>query len=115
MGTSGTLLFAEGNYTKRLDIVKDLPRAGVIWWFERTDMTLAKKVLGDTACIAGNVPPSLLCTGTPQEVKECCRQLIEVCGKGGGFILTGGADMNKGNPLNLHAMMEAAKEFGMYH
>ncbi len=108
------LLFAEGRYDNRLDIIKDLPRGKVIWYFDRTDMFQAKKVLGDVACISGNVPASLLITGTPKEVKEYCRKLIEVCGEGGGFILTGGASIDKGDPNNLRAMTEAAMEYGVY-
>jgi hypothetical protein len=107
-------LFAEGSYNRRLEIIKDLPRGAVVWHFDKTDMARAKEVLGDTACIAGNVPASLICTGMPQAVKECCRRLIEVCGKGGGYILTGGASVDKCNPDNLRAMMTAAKEYGSY-
>jgi uroporphyrinogen-III decarboxylase len=108
------LLFAEGRYDNRLEIIKDLPRGKVVWHFDRTDMFQAKKILGDNACIAGNVPASLLVTGTPREVKEYCRKLIEVCGEGGGFILTGGASIDKGNPDNLRAMTEAVMEYGVY-
>ena len=108
------MLFAEGRYNNRLEIIKDLPKGKVMWHFDQTDMFKAKKILGDNACIAGNVPTSLLCTGTPKAVKEYCRKLIEICGKGGGFILTGGASIDKGNPANLHAMWEAAEEYGVY-
>ncbi len=108
------LLFAEGSYNQRLEVIKDLPRGTVIWHFDQTDMARAKEILGDTACIAGNVPASLVCTGTPQAVKEYCRQLIEVCGQGGGYILTGGASVDRCNPDNLRAMMAAAKEYGVY-
>ncbi|MBN1190222.1 MAG: hypothetical protein JXA46_10750 [Dehalococcoidales bacterium] len=106
--------FAEGLYNRRLEVIKDLPRASAIWYFEATDMALAKKVLGDCACIAGNIPVSTLCTGTPREVKAHCKRLIETCGPGGGYILTGGAQMDKGNPDNLRAIMEAVKEYGVY-
>ncbi len=108
------LLFAEGRYDNRLEIIKDLPPGKVVWHFDRTDMFRAKKILGDNACIAGNVPASLLCTGTPKEVKEYCRKLIEVCGEGGGFILTGGASIDKGDPDSLRAMTEAVMEYGVY-
>lgn len=108
------LLFAEGKYNNRLKTIKDLPRGGVIWHFDQTDMFRAKEILGDTACLMGNVPTSLLCTGSPQDVKEYCRKLIEVVGKGGGFMLAGGAMIDKGNPDNLHAMTEAAFEYGIY-
>ena len=108
------LLFAEGAYNNRLEIIKDLPRGKAIWYFDRTDMFQAKKILGDTACLSGNVPASMLITGTPKQVKEYCRKLIEVCGEGGGFILTGGASIDKGNPDNLRAMTEAVMEYGIY-
>lgn len=108
------LLFAEGSYNNRLEIIRDLPKGKVIWYFDRTDMFRAKRILGDNACIAGNVPASLLCTGKPAEVKEYCRKLIEVCGEGGGFILTGGASIDKGDPGNLRAMTEAVMEYGLY-
>jgi uroporphyrinogen-III decarboxylase len=71
-------------------------------------------VFRENACIAGNLPASILCTGTPEEVKEGCRRIIKVCAPGGGYILAGGAGMDKGNPENLRAMMEAAKEYGVY-
>jgi uroporphyrinogen-III decarboxylase len=83
--------------------------------FDRTDMTKAKKILGDKCSISGNVPASLLVSGTPQEVKEYCRNLIEICGKGGGYMLSSGtADITEARPDNLRAMMEAAKEYGVY-
>jgi len=105
---------ADGRYNNRLEIIKDVPRASMVWIFELTDMARAKEALGDTACIAGNVSGAMLTTGTPQQVKEYCRYLIEVCGKGGGYILTVGASIDKGNPDNLRAMIEAANEYGWY-
>ena len=108
------MLFAEGNYEPRLEIIRDMPRAKVIWHFEVMDMAKAKEVLGSDACIAGNLPVSMLSIGTPKEVKTGCRKLIETCGRGGGYILAGSASLDKGNPENLRAMMEAAKEYGVY-
>ena len=108
------LPFAEGNYVERLEIVKDMPRSSVIWFFEQMDMAKAKKILGDHTCIAGNVPASILCTGTPAQVKESCRQLIGTCAPGSGYILSAAVHMDKGNPDNLRAMMEAVKEYGVY-
>lgn len=108
------MAFAEGDYEPRLEIIKNMPRSKVIWYFEVMDMAKAKKVLGDNACIAGNLPVSVLCTGTPQDVREGCRKLIGTCGRGGGYILAGSASIDKGDPENLRAMMEAAKEYGVY-
>jgi len=47
-------------------------------------------------------------------VKENCRQLIEDCAPGGGYILAGGAHIDTDKIENLHAMMDAAKEYGVY-
>ena len=107
------MLFAEGKYNSRLEQVKDLPAGWILWHFDQTDMARAKEVLGNQ-CLTGNVPTSLMCTGTPEAVKEHCRRLIEVCGKGGGYILTGGAGSAQVKEENLRAMMEAAKEYGVY-
>jgi uroporphyrinogen-III decarboxylase len=106
--------FAEGKYNNRLKQITDMPRSGVVWYFDQTDMKEAKKVLGDVSCICGNVPSSLMITGTPQQVKDACRQLIETCAPGGGYILTGGAGIDKGDPDNLRAMMAAAREYGTF-
>jgi hypothetical protein len=106
--------FAEGKYNNRLKQIADTPRSGVIWYFDQTDMSEAKKTLGGVSCIMGNVPTSLVIKGTPQQVKESCRQLIENCAPGGGYILSGGAAIDKGNLPNLQAMMQAARDYGVY-
>ncbi|MBN1161195.1 MAG: hypothetical protein JXA17_04545, partial [Dehalococcoidales bacterium] len=108
------VLFAEGSYNNRLDIIGDFPKGTVAWYFDQTDMAKAKEKIGDRCCIMGNIPTSLVMTGTPQEVKEHCRKLIEVCGKGGGYILAGGANVDEGSPENMRAIGEAAKEYGVY-
>lgn len=106
--------FAEGRYNNRLRQICDTPRSGVVWYFDQTNMAEAKKILGDISCIVGNVPTSIIMHGTPEEVKESSRKLIEICAPGGGYILAGGASVTKTNIPNLKAMMEAAYEFGVY-
>jgi hypothetical protein len=108
------MLFAEGKYQKRLKMVNDFPPGWVMWQFDQTDMAEAKRLLGANTCIAGNVPTSLMCTGTAAQVKRYCRELIEACAPGGGYILMGGASATETCPDNLKAMMEAAREYGTY-
>jgi uroporphyrinogen-III decarboxylase len=108
-------LFAEGQYNHRLEYIGDFPKGWVTWMFDKTDMANAKKMVGKTCCIAGNVPASVMLTGTAREVKESCRNLIEVCAPGGGYILAGGAAASEITAENLRAFMEAAKEYGTYN
>jgi uroporphyrinogen-III decarboxylase len=108
------ILFAEGTFDSRLETVNEFPKGAVSWMFDKTDMTKAKKTVGQNCCISGNVPTSLMITGGPKEVKEYCRKIIEICAPGGGFILAGGAHVDNGNLENLRAMVEAADEYGRY-
>jgi len=94
-------LLVEADYTSRLEIMRDIPKGKAIYHFENTDIFRAKEVLGDVICIRGGVPNSLLCTGTPQEVKDCCKKLIDVVGKGGGFIMDAGALIDEAKPENI--------------
>jgi uroporphyrinogen-III decarboxylase len=108
-------LFAEGSYDTRIEACNEFPKGSVVWLFDKSDMARAKKILGSKCCISGNVPASLLHTGTRQEVKEYCRKLIEDCGKGGGYILAAGnASVDKAKLENVKAMQEAAEEYGVY-
>jgi hypothetical protein len=108
------VLFAEGGYNTRLEIIRDLPKGRVIWHFDQTDMTRAKEILGNNACIMGNIPTSLLITGAPDDVKAHCKKLIETAGKGGGYIMAPGATADESKVENLKAMLDAAKEYGVY-
>lgn len=106
--------FAEGSYNSRLEIVSDLSKGKVIWRFDATDMARAKEILGDKACLFGNVHASIISTGTPDSIKAYCKQLINIAGKGGGFILSTGSSIEKAPPENVHALIDFSKEYGVY-
>jgi uroporphyrinogen-III decarboxylase len=109
------MMVIDGSYNEeRLKIISELPRSSVIWTMEKTDMFKAKEILGNSACIAGNVLASQLYTLTPKDIKEYCRRLIEICAPGGGYILSLGSGVDKCDPANLHAIIEAAREYGVY-
>jgi len=105
----------EADYTDRLEIIKDVPKGKAVYWFENTDIFQAKGVLGDRVCIRGNVPAPLLCIGTPQEVRDYCKELIDVVGRGGGFIMDGGIGIpDEAKPENVKAMADFTREYGVY-
>jgi len=107
-------LFVEGAYNERLDIINEVPEKSTMWAFDETDMEDAKEELGDTACIAGNVPSSLLVTGSKEETVEYSKKLIDKVGKDGGFMLSNGAFLDNAKSENLKAMIETAKSYGTY-
>ena len=81
---------------------------------DTTDIFRAKEVLRDHICIEGNVPSSLLQVGSVQDVKDHCKQLIDVVGKGGGFILAPRSSTDEVKPENMKAMIEFTQEYGKY-
>ena len=107
-------LLIEGNFTSRLEVMRDIPKGKAIYHFELTDIFKAKEVLGDIACIRGGVPSSLLCTGTAQDVKDYCKKLIDVVGRGGGFIMDAGVIIDEAKPENIKAMVDFTNEYGIY-
>ena len=99
--------------TNRLETIGDVPAGKCIYWFERTDMVKAFEVLGDVVALRGNVSPSLLTTGEPQEVDTAVRHLVDnVFNKGGKLILDGAFGIPDETPVeNVRAMFAAARKY----
>jgi hypothetical protein len=106
--------FIEGDYTSRLEYFLELPRGKVVGYFDASDIRRVKDVLGGHLCIMGNVPPSLLQTGSTTDVEVYCKGLIDVAGKGGGFIMAPRSAIDEVKPENLKAMIDFTKEYGVY-
>ena len=106
--------FVEGSYNTRLKVIRDVPKGKTLWSFDTTDMAKAKEMLGDVACIGGNMPIDLLTVGTPEQVKDYAKKLIDTCGKGGGYLMANGVALDEAKPENVKAMIDATKEYGVY-
>ena len=105
---------AEGHWTTRLEVMSDLPKGKTLWMIDQSDIAKAKKTIGKVGCLFGNVPSDLLVVGTPQQVKDYVKNLIDTCAKGGGYIVSNGAFFDQAKPENVHAMVDAAREYGVY-
>ncbi len=106
--------FWEGNCGSRLEVIKDIPPGKACYKFEATDMAKAKAILGETVSIRGNVPLSILVTGTPDDVRQYCRRLIDTAGKGGGFIMDASTGLDDAKIENVQAMFDYTREHGAY-
>ena len=106
--------FWEGDCTSRLEVIRDIPEGKACYKFEATDMVKAKELLGDRVAIRGAVPLSLLATGTPDQVKESCKRLIDTAGKDGGFIMDASTGLDDAKYENVRAMFDATREYGAY-
>jgi uroporphyrinogen decarboxylase len=74
----------------------------------QTDIYKIREILGDSMCITGNVSPSLLTLGKPDEVYAFCRRQIEDMGNA--YILSGACSLPpNAKPENLDAMNAAVE------
>jgi len=80
------------------------------------DLATVKRMVGDRACLVGNIDCGhLLPHGTPQKVEAAVIQAIEDAGHGGGYILSSSNSIHSSvNPANFVAMIEAAHRHGGY-
>ena len=80
--------------------------------FDATDMRKAKEALGHRYCIGGNVPGALLTTGTPEDMDDYVRDLIQGVAGDGGFILGSGIVIDEAKPECVKAMVSAGLKYG---
>ncbi len=105
-------VLVEGGATSRLEIMADVPPGKVCYLFEDVDMAKAKKILEGKACICGSVPLSLTSTGTPDQVRDYCKNLIDLMGKDGGYIMSLSGSSDKAKIENVKTMIDFTKEYG---
>ncbi len=109
------VVWFQGEYTSRLEIIKDIPPGAALYWFESVDPVKAKKILKETVAIKGLFPMSLLVTGTTADVKSCCKKLIDTLGRDGGYVMGPAAgSLEDAKIENVRAMFEFTREYGVY-
>ncbi len=79
-----------------------------------TDMKKFKELAGDCMSMMGDVPSSLLVSGTPQDMDAYVRDLIELF-EGTGLIVCPGCDAPiNAKPENMKAYIEATHKYGTF-
>jgi uroporphyrinogen-III decarboxylase len=106
----------EGDYTPRLKYLAELPPGKVAGHFDIIDRKEAKKFLKDVMCFWGDIPPRMLITSKPMQVKDYVKELIDFFSDTGGLIVDGAVEgvPSDSRPENVEAMTEAVFEFGIY-
>jgi uroporphyrinogen-III decarboxylase len=50
--------------------------------------------------------------GTPSDVRDYCKKLIDTCGRDGGLIMDSSAGLDDADPENVKAMFDFTREYG---
>ena len=95
-----------------LPLMRNLPFQG----FEvdaKVDMRHARRTLGETIALKGNLDTTFLLQRTPDEVRSACRRILDEGQFRTGVILSPGCGVPRMTPLaNLRAMVRASEEHG---
>jgi len=107
-----TLVHICGNTSDRLELMPETG-ASCISLDHKTDIGKAKEVLHGKMCFAGNVDPvAIMLQGTPDDVRNASKKVIETAGTDGGFVLMPGCDIPPTVPYeNIQAFINTAREW----
>ena len=105
-----------GQTTHLLDVFTNQLRINELQGFGwKVNLDKIGQVMGGKVVLLGNVSPLVIANGTPQQVKEATRQIIEKLAPYKGLIIQDGNNISPESPVeNINAMMEAANEYGRY-
>ncbi len=103
-----TFLHVCGRTTDRLDLMV-ATGAACLSLDTAVDLAEARRRVGPSVCLAGNVDPTLISHGTPEEVYAAALASI-AAGAGGPLILAPGCDFAPDTPVgNIQALVRAAR------
>ncbi len=103
-------LFIEGSYNNRLENLAEMPDKSLVCHFDKTDMRRVKEVLSDKFIIAGNVPASLMSTGTVDEVRAYCADLVDLFADAPAYIMAHGCYFENTTDEKLRAFLDSVKQ-----
>jgi uroporphyrinogen-III decarboxylase len=109
------LFYAEGDWNAHLNSFAELPDGSIVFHVDKADIFEAHKAIGRKFCISGGIPNYLLGYGTPDEVRDCCKKVIDGVAGDGGYIMDASAIIqNDAKVENIKAMTEFTREYGVY-
>jgi len=110
-----TLFYAEGNWDQNLKYTAELPERSIIYHVDRGDIFEVHKQVGHKYCLSGGIPNDLLTYGTPDQVRDFCKRIIDEVAKDGGYIMDAGAIIQQDAKIeNVKAMTDFTVEYGVY-
>lgn len=111
----GMHMCGDSNHLHKV-LLEDLQISSFNLFGYKVEPKVAADRFGGKIYLTGNVNPMLIQTGTKQEVKTAAMDCLKALAPCGGFMLSDGANICPGTPLeNLAALTEAAEEYGMPH
>lgn len=102
-------LFIEGSYNQRLENLAQMPEKSLVCHFDKTDMRRVKEVLSDKFTIAGNVSAALMSTGSTDELRAACDELVDLYQDAPGYIMAFGCGFEWTTDEKIRAFQDSVK------
>jgi uroporphyrinogen-III decarboxylase len=110
-----TLFYGEGIWDYHYDTIAALPDRSIVFHVDRGDIFKAHQKFGHKFCLSGGIPNVLLSYGKPDEVRACCRKVLDEVAQDGGYILDASAIMQDDTSVeNMRVMTQFVREHGVY-
>ncbi len=109
------LFYAEGDWNHHLDAFAELPDGSIIYHADKGDIFEIHKAIGHKFCLSGGIPNWLLAFRTPDDVRACCKKVIDEVARDGGYIMDASAIIqNDAKIENVRALTDFTREYGVY-
>ncbi len=109
------LFYAEGDWNHHLDAFAELPDGSIIYHADKGDIFEIHKAIGHKFCLSGGIPNWLLAFRTPDDVRACCKKIIDEVARDGGYIMDASAIIqNDAKIENIRALTDFTREYGVY-
>ena len=107
------VLHLDQDWTRELPRLLELPaKRCVLNPDGMTDLRKFREIVGDRMSMLGDVPPTILSLGTPDDVYKYVRDLIRDIGSTGLLLCPGCDAPYNTKPENMEALVAAGKEYG---
>ncbi len=110
-----TLFYAEGDWNHHLEAFAELPDRSIVYHVDMADIFEVHRALGHKFCLSGGIPNFILWHGSPDDVRDHCRKVIDGVAVDGGYIMDASAIMQNDTDVeNLRALTDFTHEYGAY-
>ena len=102
-------LFIEGTYDSRLEYLAEMPEKSLVCHFDKSNMRRVKELLSDKFTIAGNVSAALMSTGSTDELRAACDELVDLYQDAAGYIMAFGCGFEWTTDEKIRAFQDSVK------
>ncbi|MGV9204031.1 MAG: uroporphyrinogen decarboxylase family protein [Promethearchaeia archaeon] len=105
----------DNDWTENMEYMLELPKHSGFFHLDQANLPKVREIIGDHFCLMGNLQPAITTGSGPEAVYKKTKELIQTCGKEGGYIVATGCEAPAAIPIeDYYAMKRAIKDYGVF-